>query len=317
MPPSPDKEQTRPKEKELFSNRTVLITGGTSGIGRTTAEMLHGLGATVIIGTRERANFEKVCLELGGARTFPFIANLTELDAVDEAIETLIAKGLAITDIIHSAAEGMGPFTRELIKRAYALRKARGQPDFPTKLAELKEKTQDWVAETQDFAEAVNFSGPIAFIEKIREKQVLGPRPKVLVFFSSFWSSFYPDIPVPTFYRGVAESKGRFERWLEKQTPNLIAGGIYPAIISGNLIIDTNVGRMFERFLFPLIPEDKQPSLESFPKREDIARATVEVLTRDPLNWPEYPLRRFVVAPGQTLNHLSPQDPIFQQLLVL
>ncbi|MGA1364329.1 MAG: SDR family NAD(P)-dependent oxidoreductase, partial [Schleiferiaceae bacterium] len=48
-----------------FPNARVLITGGSSGLGKATAELLIARGARVAITGRDRSKLERVAQELG------------------------------------------------------------------------------------------------------------------------------------------------------------------------------------------------------------------------------------------------------------
>jgi NAD(P)-dependent dehydrogenase (short-subunit alcohol dehydrogenase family) len=62
-----------------FQGRTVLVTGGTSGIGRATARLLAKSGADVIVSGRSQARGDEVAAETGGR----FVrANLTRREDV-------------------------------------------------------------------------------------------------------------------------------------------------------------------------------------------------------------------------------------------
>ncbi|MFE7313386.1 SDR family oxidoreductase [Streptomyces sp. NPDC057555] len=75
-----------------FTNRTVLITGGTSGMGLATARRLLDEGAYVAITGRDDSRLEKAAAELdAGARLLTVradAANLADLDALMRRIET-------------------------------------------------------------------------------------------------------------------------------------------------------------------------------------------------------------------------------------
>ena len=80
----------------LMANKTVLITGSTSGIGRATAVALAAMGAHLAITGRDRTRTENTALELraaGGAQVDVFVADLSSQAEVrrlaDEVLRTL------------------------------------------------------------------------------------------------------------------------------------------------------------------------------------------------------------------------------------
>ena len=79
-----------------MAGRTVLVTGGTGGIGKATAQGLAALGARVGITGRDGDRAESAAREitdLGGAPVYVFIADLSEQSEVrrlaDEVLDTL------------------------------------------------------------------------------------------------------------------------------------------------------------------------------------------------------------------------------------
>ena len=84
-----------------FTGKSVLITGGSSGIGRATALRLAGLGARVAVTARDAAALEAVCKavrELGG-EAHPFPADVTVPDQCRQAVE-FAAKHFGGLDIL-------------------------------------------------------------------------------------------------------------------------------------------------------------------------------------------------------------------------
>ncbi|WP_280485726.1 SDR family NAD(P)-dependent oxidoreductase [Nocardia cyriacigeorgica] len=75
-----------------FTNRTVLITGGTSGMGLATARRLLDEGAYVVITGRDDARLQRAAAELdAGPRVLTVradVANLSDLDALMRSIQT-------------------------------------------------------------------------------------------------------------------------------------------------------------------------------------------------------------------------------------
>ncbi|GII96689.1 SDR family NAD(P)-dependent oxidoreductase [Sinosporangium siamense] len=74
-----------------FTNKTVLITGGTSGIGFATARRLLDEGAYVVITGRDQARLDTAADRLDSERTLPVRADVSvdaDLDLLMRRIET-------------------------------------------------------------------------------------------------------------------------------------------------------------------------------------------------------------------------------------
>jgi NAD(P)-dependent dehydrogenase (short-subunit alcohol dehydrogenase family) len=71
-----------------FTGKTVLITGGTSGMGLATAHRLLAEGAHVIITGRTRARVDSAVHQLG-PNASGSVADTADLDAVDALMETV------------------------------------------------------------------------------------------------------------------------------------------------------------------------------------------------------------------------------------
>jgi NAD(P)-dependent dehydrogenase (short-subunit alcohol dehydrogenase family) len=69
---------------ENFNNKVVLITGGNSGIGYATAQLLKSKGAIVIISGSNAANTEKAANELN---VKGIVANVTNLNHIENLIQ--------------------------------------------------------------------------------------------------------------------------------------------------------------------------------------------------------------------------------------
>lgn len=74
-----------------FRDRTAIITGGASGIGRATARQLASDGATVIIGDIDEDKAEETLRELD---TYETIAEFRELDVQDEKQVNQVVDGI-------------------------------------------------------------------------------------------------------------------------------------------------------------------------------------------------------------------------------
>lgn len=92
-----------------LDGRTALVTGGGSGIGRSTALLLASLGARVAVtGRREEALAETVALAAAAGATYPVEAvacDVREPDQVDTMLDTVLAR-LERVDILVNNAGG-------------------------------------------------------------------------------------------------------------------------------------------------------------------------------------------------------------------
>jgi len=90
-----------------MSDRTVVLTGPTSGIGRAAAEELAGLGATLFLVGRDRGRTEATRRELvaatGNDDLHVALADLADLDAVAALADELAGSAERIDVLIHNA----------------------------------------------------------------------------------------------------------------------------------------------------------------------------------------------------------------------
>lgn len=77
-----------------FSNRVVLVTGGTSGIGKVTAHEFAKQGASVVVAGRREAEGKNVVTELEklGARAFFFKTDVSKESDVKALVDQTVAK---------------------------------------------------------------------------------------------------------------------------------------------------------------------------------------------------------------------------------
>ena len=97
----------RPIDADL-SGRTVVVTGGTSGLGRATAEALAGLGATTVLVARSADKAEVAATEIRAATGNDAVAvELADLSLMSEVRE-LAHRLLASHDRIHVLVNNAG-----------------------------------------------------------------------------------------------------------------------------------------------------------------------------------------------------------------
>ena len=95
----------------LFAGRTVIVTGGGSGLGRCTAHELKSLGARIALIGRTPEKLEQVKRELDDPETFTFAADLRDEAQVKAAIAGVLAWGGRIDGLVNNAG---GQFPAQL-----------------------------------------------------------------------------------------------------------------------------------------------------------------------------------------------------------
>ncbi|MCL2711186.1 MAG: SDR family oxidoreductase [Planctomycetaceae bacterium] len=71
-----------------WQNKVILVTGGSSGLGRIIAETFHRAGAKLALVALEKSDVEKAAAEIG-SETLPIHANITRQEDVDRVFETV------------------------------------------------------------------------------------------------------------------------------------------------------------------------------------------------------------------------------------
>ncbi len=96
----------------LFAGRTILVTGGGSGLGRCTAHELKSLGARLAIAGRTQEKLDRVKEELGDPDTFTFAADLRREEEVKAMVDGVLAwSGGRIDGLVNNAG---GQFPAQL-----------------------------------------------------------------------------------------------------------------------------------------------------------------------------------------------------------
>jgi len=111
-----------------LNERTILITGATSGLGRTLAEDLAAKGAALLLHGRDRSRLHQAISEIGkatgNAHLYPFVADLASLREVERLADSVTVSQPRLDVLINNAGLGAGPDTdrRELSADGYELR---------------------------------------------------------------------------------------------------------------------------------------------------------------------------------------------------
>ena len=87
----------------LFAGRTIIVTGGGSGLGRCTAHELKSLSARLALIGRTQEKLDQVKQELGDDDSFTFAADLRDESQVKAAIDGVLAWGGRIDGLVNNA----------------------------------------------------------------------------------------------------------------------------------------------------------------------------------------------------------------------
>jgi NAD(P)-dependent dehydrogenase (short-subunit alcohol dehydrogenase family) len=284
-----------------MSARTVLITGGTSGLGLETVRALHGAGATVIVGTRDPAHHESLAEELGNERLHGFVSDIADPEALERRVEAMRESGLRPTDVVHAAAGGLEPVLRTLARVMTGLKKLEGAELEKAHRAAIAELAP-LVAESRDLALAVNLSGPAWLLDRLVPDLPAGG---TVTFYSSLWTSFYPHPQVPIYYQNVADSKRQMELWLEARARGWSERGITTAILSSTWIANTRIGQVLDRFCAEVLPDaEREQWRATYVTCAEMVAATLDVMRDAPGGL----VRRFLPGPGRVVGNMGPDD---------
>ncbi len=259
-----------------LAGRTVLVTGGTSGTGLAVAKATHRLGAEVLLGSRTAASYGEAAAHVGSERVQPFLADMGDPESIDRALDELERSGTRPTDVVHCAAGGLEPLLRPLLRATAALRRTEPGPERVAAIARHREELDRLVHEHAASAFAVNDEGPRRLLSRLAPLLPDGAR---VIVFSSLWSEGVRRGDCPAFYWSVAESKTRFEEWLDASAREW-GSRVRAAVLIGHLISDTSMGKLIDRNLLPLMaPEDVPPFRAGYVTSEEAAEATIQALT--------------------------------------
>ncbi|MGG4605333.1 SDR family oxidoreductase [Paenalcaligenes sp. Me131] len=89
----------------LFSGKTVLVTGGGSGIGFAIAQLFGELGATVLIAARdqERLQEAKQVLQQHDISVHSYAVNIRENDSVEQLFTAIESQSLRVDVLVNNA----------------------------------------------------------------------------------------------------------------------------------------------------------------------------------------------------------------------
>ena len=77
------------KKNSMVKNKTILVTGASSGIGESIVKLLASSGANIILTARDEKKLKKVKSNLTGNTHTYFLLDLEKFDSIGELIENL------------------------------------------------------------------------------------------------------------------------------------------------------------------------------------------------------------------------------------
>ena len=93
-------------QKDLLNNKTIIITGGGTGLGKSMAQRFGELGANLVITSRKQDVLDSSAIKLGetGAQVFPIACDVRKPIEVQKVVDETISKFGKIDILVNNAA---------------------------------------------------------------------------------------------------------------------------------------------------------------------------------------------------------------------
>ncbi len=299
-----------------YEGRSILVLGGSSGIGLEAVAEFKRLGADhVYVGTSNPAHYEDALTKTLQRRKkldtstgiHPFVADVTDKMQLATAALAIKRSGVELTDVIFSQAGGMEGFTEKLFSRHidpivddYTLNtpmdelKPEEQMIVKERLTAMRTDLEVWTDNALPRAIYVNCMGTFNALAVLGETFSNGFRG---IFYNSTWGhlSGQDGVEIPLLYRPVDRSKALVRDRLELEGQYLAETGIPMGVVVASLVKDTKVGKMFNDFLLNLMSKEQREAIvNSSIYARDVVRATREMLESSPKEGLSYPQISFV-----------------------
>ncbi|CAB4346377.1 unannotated protein [freshwater metagenome] len=95
--------------RSALNGRTVVITGGSSGIGRSAALEIAAAGGTPLLVARSLDKLEEVKteIELAGGSAYCYSADLSDMESIDELVTTILSQHASVDMIVNNAGRSI------------------------------------------------------------------------------------------------------------------------------------------------------------------------------------------------------------------
>jgi NAD(P)-dependent dehydrogenase (short-subunit alcohol dehydrogenase family) len=92
-----------------INGRTVIITGGSSGIGRAAAHKIAAAGGVPILVARTQEKLDEVKKEIedAGGTAYAYSCDLSDMDAIDETVKQIFSDHAAVDMLINNAGRSI------------------------------------------------------------------------------------------------------------------------------------------------------------------------------------------------------------------
>ena len=222
-----------------LAGKTVLVTGGSRGVGAATAMQLARQGANVAINYRDKARrAEQVAAQVNASGGTGDIvqADITDPGSVEAMVAQVVERFGEIDVLILNASGGL-------------------------------EKDA-----SPDYAMTLNRDAQVGLVTAALPSMRRGGR---VVFVTSHLAHFHGEQPVLPEYEPVAASKKAGETALRAMLPDLEAAGIGLVVVSGDLIDGTITPKLLDR-MRPGMIEERRTQVGWLPTTEDFATEIVK-----------------------------------------
>jgi NAD(P)-dependent dehydrogenase (short-subunit alcohol dehydrogenase family) len=194
-----------------LAGKTAIVTGSSRGIGASTAKILAGEGAAVVINYRQkapRANKVVAEIEAAGGRALAVGGDLTNPEDVEKLAQAALDTFGSLDVLVLNASGGMESGLGE------------------------------------DYALRLNRDAQVSMLKAAAERMKPGSR---VVFVTSHQAHFIDQVPTMDAYEPVARSKRAGETALRELVPWLEEKGITFVVVSGDMIEGTITATLLER----------------------------------------------------------------------
>ncbi len=107
---------------DTFKNRTIIITGGGTGLGKSIGKYLYSLGANLVITSRKKDILEKTAAELRketGGQVLPVVCDVRKYEEIENVIQAAESAFGQVHGVLNNAAGNFISPTERLSHRAF------------------------------------------------------------------------------------------------------------------------------------------------------------------------------------------------------